>query len=123
VKDCCTPGGGRPQLFPLNVSTPQRGERDVRRGMVLIPGGTFWMGSQDEDTFPDDGEGPVREVSVDDFHIDPKAVTNAQFATFVKRTGYLTEAERFGWSFVFHHFVTGKARAKVLDAHVPAAPL
>jgi formylglycine-generating enzyme required for sulfatase activity len=122
VKDCCTPGGDRPQLFPLNVAAPHREPKQVRRGMVLIPGGTFWMGSQDPDVFPDDGEGPVREVSVDEYHIDPKAVTNTQFATFIKRTGYVTEAERFGWSFVFHQFVTDPARSAVLHAHVPAAP-
>ena len=29
------------------------------------------------------------------------AVTNQQFATFVGATGYRTEAERYGWSFVF----------------------
>ena len=29
------------------------------------------------------------------------AITNATFARFVKETGYVTEAERFGWSFVF----------------------
>ncbi len=28
-------------------------------------------------------------------------VTNAQFATFAAGSGYVTEAERFGWSFVF----------------------
>ncbi|MCL4132733.1 UNVERIFIED_CONTAM: hypothetical protein GTU68_034104, partial [Idotea baltica] len=27
--------------------------------------------------------------------------TNAQFADFIAATGYVTEAERFGWSFVF----------------------
>jgi formylglycine-generating enzyme len=122
MKDCCTPGEGRAQLFPLNVSAPARDGKDVRRGMVLITAGSFWMGSADADTLADDGEGPVREVHVDAFYIDPKAVTNAQFATFVKRTGYLTEAERFGWSFVFHQFLSARARASVLEAHVPAAP-
>jgi len=122
VKKCCNPEADRAPLAPLNVQAPQRDPKDVRRGMVVIAGGSFWMGSEDADTFPDDGEGPVREVTVNTFHIDPKAVTNAQFATFVKRTGYVTEAERFGWSFVFHQFVVGQARSKVLDAHVPAAP-
>jgi formylglycine-generating enzyme required for sulfatase activity len=32
-------------------------------------------------------------------------VTNTRFAAFAKATGYLTDAERFGWSFVFHLFV------------------
>ena len=28
-------------------------------------------------------------------------VSNAEFAAFVSKTGYVTEAEKFGWSFVF----------------------
>ena len=35
------------------------------------------------------------------FHIDEEVVTNAQFARFVIETEYVTEAEKFGWSFVF----------------------
>ncbi|WP_203783187.1 formylglycine-generating enzyme family protein [Asanoa ferruginea] len=90
--------------------------------MVRIPAGPFWMGSDDEDTFPDDGEGPVRQVEVAAFRIDPKAVTNAQFAAFVKATGHQSDAERFGWSYVFHAFVRGEAAQRVLDGHVPGAP-
>ena len=38
---------------------------------------------------------------MDSFLIDAVAVSNEAFATFVEETGYETEAERFGWSFVF----------------------
>ena len=48
-----------------------------------------------------DGEGPSRLVHVDAFRIDTTAVSNARFARFVAATGYVTEAERAGWSFVF----------------------
>jgi formylglycine-generating enzyme required for sulfatase activity len=68
--------------------------------MVSLPGGTFLMGT-DEVVFPDDGEGPVREVAVSPFATDRHAVSNARFAAFVKGSGYVTEAERFGSSFVF----------------------
>lgn len=68
---------------------------------VRLPGGTFWMGSDDELAYPDDGEGPVRRVSVAPFSIQTSAVTNAQFSAFVDATGYVSEAESFGWSFVF----------------------
>lgn len=64
------------------------------------------MGTNDAEGFPADGEGPVREVRLDPFYIDPYAVSNEQFARFVAETGYVTEAERFGWSFVFHSFVS-----------------
>ena len=45
--------------------------------------------------------GPVREISLDSFWMDAAAVANAAFAAFIEATGYATEAERFGWSFVF----------------------
>ena len=80
------------------------------RGMVELPGGSFLMGTVDASGFPADGEGPVREVSVDPFHIDASAVTNRDFSRFVKSTRYVTEAERFGWSFVFHLLLTPRAR-------------
>jgi formylglycine-generating enzyme required for sulfatase activity len=40
-------------------------------------------------------------VALDGFSIDPCAVTNLRFAAFVEATGYVTDAERYGWSFVF----------------------
>lgn len=90
--------------------------------MVAIPGGPFWMGSEDHDTFPADGEGPVREVAVRPFRIDPRQVTNAQFASFVKQTGYVTDAERIGNSFVFYQFLAQADRGSVADARIPEAP-
>ena len=73
-------------------------------GMIYLEGGTFLMGT-DEPTFPADGEGPVREVTLSPFWLEPCAVTNGQFAHFVNETGYETEAERYGWSFVFYGFL------------------
>src|SRR4051794_24646897 len=70
-------------------------------GLVQLPGGTFLMGTDDPDGFAGDREGPVREVAVAPFSIDPYAVTVARFAAFVDATGHVTEAERHGWSFVF----------------------
>jgi sulfatase modifying factor 1 len=60
-------------------------------GMVWIPGGTFWMGCEDCE-MPDTT--PVHLVEVDGFWIDRTPITNAEFARFVERTGYLTTAER-----------------------------
>src|SRR5688572_4771327 len=70
-------------------------------GMVLLEEGSFWMGSEDAFAYPADGEGPVREVETGPFWIDAHAVTNDRFRAFVEETGYVTEAEGFGWSFVF----------------------
>jgi formylglycine-generating enzyme len=90
--------------------------------MITIPGGPFRMGGADPDAFPADGEGPVRDVEVSAFRIDARATTNTQFATFVKETGYVTEAERFGWSFVFASLVTPEGRRRTLDGEIPGAP-
>jgi formylglycine-generating enzyme required for sulfatase activity len=58
--------------------------------MVDIPAGTYTMGSDDgaED------EHPAHAVTLAAFKMDETEVTNAQFAAFVKATGYVTIAER-----------------------------
>jgi len=73
--------------------------------MVRVPEGEFLMGSEDRVAYPDDGEGPVRRVRVSAFHLDVFAVTNAEFGRFVDDSGYVTEAERLGWSLVFMGFL------------------
>jgi formylglycine-generating enzyme required for sulfatase activity len=60
-------------------------------GMVWIPGGTFWRGS--DNPMRRDGQPPHR-VSVDGVWMDRTEVTNEQFARFVEATGYVTVAER-----------------------------
>jgi formylglycine-generating enzyme required for sulfatase activity len=90
------------------------------KGMVHLPGGTFLMGTDDAEGFPDDGEGPVREVTVRPFLIDRCAVSTNQFATFIQETGYVTEAERFGWSFVFYQFVPRASAGAVMGSASPA---
>ena len=57
-------------------------------GMVWVPPGTFWMGS---DEFPD--AGPVHRVRLAGFWMDRTEVTNEQFAAFVEATKYETVAE------------------------------
>jgi len=69
--------------------------------MASLPDGEFLMGSEDRLAYPDDGEGPVRRVRMSSFRIDVFAVTSADFSRFVDDTGYVTEAERLGWSLVF----------------------
>lgn len=103
VRDsCCAPA----RAVSHAGSAAARGPAALsdHRGMVRLPGGAFLMGSNDL-TFPADREGPVRSVSVPPFWIDVHAVTNADFARFVAATGYRTEAEVYGWSFVFHAFI------------------
>ena len=87
---------------PFGPTIPNRGAtpRPAPEGMVWIPGGEFSMGAANS---PADGEvgmkatldsRPVHRVYVDGFFMDRTDVTNAQFAEFVKATGYVTVAER-----------------------------
>ena len=113
-KTFSTPSQGKGQTACCSVSRPASAVKtqtltshDLRGStgdMVHLAGGAFLMGT-DEPTFPTDGEGPVRRVTLSPFWIAPFAVTNAQFARFVEATGYQTEAERFGWSYVFYGFL------------------
>ncbi|AZN40766.1 formylglycine-generating enzyme family protein [Paenibacillus albus] len=102
------------------LSHPYAGQNS-KVNMILLPGGTFLMGTEDAEGFPDDGEGPIREVELSPFYIDSCTVTNAEFAEFVRRTGYITEAERYGWSYVFHLFVPERVRASE-SRPVPGLP-
>lgn len=69
--------------------------------MVGLGGGTFRMGSEDPMAYPEDGEGPVREVDLAAFAIAATTVTVAQFSAFVQATGHRTDAETHGDSLVF----------------------
>ena len=60
------------------------------RKMIWVPAGKFTMG--EDPHYPE--EGPSRTVALRGFWIDAREVTNAQFAAFVKSTGYKTMAER-----------------------------
>jgi sulfatase modifying factor 1 len=59
------------------------------------------MGEESLWAYPGDGEGPIHDVTLAGFRIDRYAVTNDAFARFVDATGWVTDAERYGWSFVF----------------------
>ena len=79
---------------------PRSGART--HGMVPIAGGRLLMGDPFSEGYPADGETPVHAVDVPAFLVDAAQVTNARFATFVKETGWVTDAEDLGISAVFH---------------------
>lgn len=74
--------------------------------MIEIPSGEYLIGTNEQEAgFASDREGPQVKVTLPAFLIDATTVTNADFAEFVAATGYVTEAEAIGWSFVFAYFL------------------
>ncbi|MDQ8043383.1 MAG: formylglycine-generating enzyme family protein [Solirubrobacteraceae bacterium] len=127
MSDCCGPGrgdaadaaaGSRTSLHIAQIpgraaqasqaarvsegaAAAGRGARPIGT-YVELDGGPFLMGTDADEAIRGDGEGPAREVTVAPFAIGATAVTVAEFRAFVAATGHQTDAERFGWSFVFH---------------------
>lgn len=106
---CGTPQ--REQLVPIDsrpVDAPSKavpsagasGHQCVEQ--VRIPAGTYVMGDSSGDRNRADGEVPRHQVAIITFEIDTARVTNDDFARFVAATEYVTEAEGFGFSAVFH---------------------
>jgi len=109
---CCVQGhaGQTPASSDNALSAISPNPVPVPRKWSALIGGIFRMGS-DDTRFPDDGEGPIRAVTVSTFVIACHAVSNLQFGDFVRATGYTTDAERYGWSFVFDGLLPQASRA------------
>jgi formylglycine-generating enzyme len=87
VTDTDATDGARPDGFDDDAAPP---EGPPAAGMVWVPGGTFRMGSDDQ--YPE--EAPAHLVTVRGFWMDRCAVTNDEFALFVRETGHVTLAEQ-----------------------------
>lgn len=98
---CCTPSryATAASSAPLRVTAASHATY-LRDAAIAIPGGKGLLGTQAAG-IPNDGETPLRSTRIRPFRIGATVVTNAEFDAFVQDTGYVTEAERFGWSFVF----------------------
>jgi formylglycine-generating enzyme required for sulfatase activity len=116
-ENCCAPGrsSGAP---PEAAGALQRVGTGSTAGMKLIPGGEFVMGTDGDYGFAADGEGPAHAVTLAPFFIDETCVTNEQFNAFVNATRYRTEAETFGWSFVFFGHLTPRQQATAVRLRV-----
>ncbi len=70
------------------------------KGMVFIPGGEFSMGAPNPIGIKDGGKAamedcrPIHRVKLNAYYMDEHEVTNAEFAVFIKSTGYKTIAEQ-----------------------------
>ncbi|TQS74985.1 formylglycine-generating enzyme family protein [Ornithinibacillus gellani] len=119
-KSCCAAGRSEVTQPTTNAAAITKRQTNsnvqpIEHEMVYIPGGSYLMGTNYKQGFPADGEGPIHKVEVKPFYIDVHTVTNKQFQTFIDATGYVTEAERFGWSFVFHLLVSPETKKKVVQ--------
>jgi sulfatase modifying factor 1 len=120
---CCSPSERRAVDEADHAgfdADPER--RAATEGMIALPGGRFLMGTDFAQRILADGEGPVRPVVVSPFSMDVVPVTNMHFAEFIAATGYRTEAERFGWSFVFWSHIDAGRFSSLVDDTVAQAP-
>jgi formylglycine-generating enzyme required for sulfatase activity len=71
-------------------------------GMILlyVPAGEFTMGSDANSSYVKNDQRPSHQVFLDAFWIDQTEVTNQMFSAFIESTGYQTDAEKAGWSYV-----------------------
>jgi formylglycine-generating enzyme required for sulfatase activity len=65
-------------------------------GMVLIPGGSFTMGSQDGEPSRSSAESPRHIVTLSPFYLGARVLTLGEFRAFAEDSGYKTDAERLG---------------------------
>ena len=126
-KSCCVPAMARDSA---GEAAAQAGTTGLATGtgaaggheVVRLPPGRYRIGSESPEAHRADAEGPVRHVTLDAFSIMTTTVTNREFARFVSATGYVTDAERYGWSFVFSLFVPARARRLIRSGQVPEVP-
>ena len=116
---CCTP--------VRNGEPVSRGDEPCRRGhdpalRVQLAAGAFWMGTDSADAIPGDGERPRRQIELSPFAIEAETVSNARFERFAEETGYVTDSERLGWSFVFEGHLSRRLRRTAIADRAPQAP-
>ena len=81
------------EITRLDVQSPD---------MVVIPAGSFMMGSPDGESDRFSNEGPRHRVTFErGFALSQTEISVAEFALFVQDTGYVTDAERAGQSRVY----------------------
>ena len=120
---CGCAGSRQTQRDPAEKYSKENNQKEALEGreftrtneMKEVPGGTFTMGTNSP-VFVADRESPARPVSVDTFQLDVHEVSNDEFRLFVEDTGYVTEAEKFGDSFVPEFFLSEETKTEILKA-------
>lgn len=109
VQGCCTGNASRTARCDAPVISGSEpiwaADRSrMQAEAIWLPGADSFIGT-DRPVITSDGESPCRPIRVEAFGLDRVAVSNRRFAEFISASGYVTDAERFGWSYVFHHFL------------------
>ena len=93
----------RSRVVPAPGPATEETDADLRQyNMVRVRGGTFTMGCTSEQGGDCDvDEKPMRQVTVSDFYIGKYEVTVNEFKAFVEATGYRTDAETDGGSYMW----------------------
>ncbi|MHC4210971.1 MAG: SUMF1/EgtB/PvdO family nonheme iron enzyme [Planctomycetota bacterium] len=97
-------GRGAPRSSELRVNS-------LSQSLILIEPGEFEMGSPHAEPLRDEGEWQHAVRIAQAFWMSRVEVSRGQFAVFVKETGYITDAERAGWS----HGLGGDGRWHQVD--------
>lgn len=113
---CCPPRNLNETKF--NPETFAHSANVIQPPRSLIPSGEALIGT-DNPYIRSDGEAPLRKEPIDSFFMSNTAITNEAFAAFVADTGYVTEAEHIGWSFVFMSQATHTTQ---ITRSVPGTP-
>jgi sulfatase modifying factor 1 len=104
MSSCCAPdparGLGESSAGPRPSALRHRSGSALSGHLVELGPAPFTLGDDGPWALPGDGE-HQRPGEVGHYAISTTAVSNDEFAAFVEATGYRTDAERFGWSFVF----------------------
>lgn len=88
-------GDQKNSVFDARSSAPNTRDLAIR-----IPGAISAIGTYTPH-IASDGESPRRKKKVQSFSMEATTVTNERFRTFADATGYVSDAEQFGWSYVF----------------------
>lgn len=95
--------------------------KEFYENMVLIPAGNYVIGTN-EPIFQTDQESPEKNVKLNSFYLDKYEVSNDEFKAFVETTNYITDAEKFNDSFVFHDLLIPEMRKMYENFRVARAP-
>ncbi len=112
--------------MPSGVASPA----GVPANFVYIRGGTFTMGSPENEVSHEKDEGPQHQVRLSDYYMGKYEVTVGEFRQFVEDYGYSTDAEKGDGSYVWdgkdwqkiagvnwRHGVSGQLRSTSEENH------